>query len=99
VQWEGVLPRDVVQLEYSLNKGVLWDTLAKNVLNLKHSWQVPDIESNEVMFRVLQLWPNNIGKTLNLNHNLEQLNSAFFSPDGNYIITCSDGIIVRLWNW
>lgn len=98
VEWEGVLPRDVVQLEYSLDKGVNWDTLAKNVLNLKHSWQVPDIESDEVMFRVLQLWPNNIGKTLNLNHNLEQLNSAFFSPDGNYIITCSDGIIVRLWN-
>ncbi len=98
VEWEGVLPRDVVQLEYSLDKGNNWDTLAKNVLNLKHSWKVPDFETNEAMFRVLQLWPNNIGKTLNLNHNEEQLNSAFFSPDGNYIITSSTGNKVRIWN-
>lgn len=98
VKWEGVLPRDVVQLEYSLDNGQKWDTLAKNVLNLKHSWTVPDIETNNLLIRILQLWPNNIGKTLNLNHNNEQINSAFFSPDGNYILTASNSPRLKIWN-
>jgi WD40 repeat protein len=98
VKWEGVLPRDVVQLEYSLNNGQNWDTLAKNVLNLSHLWKVPDIETQNLLIRILQLWPNNIGKTLNLNHQGEQLNTAFFSPDGNYILTSSNSTRLKIWN-
>lgn len=98
VTWTGLLPSDVIQLEYSIDDGQNWDTLASNVTNLKYNWQVPDIESNECLVRGIQLWPNNIGRTLDLQHQ-DAVNTAFFDHiDGSRAVTaCSDGI-VRIWN-
>lgn len=98
VTWTGLLPSDVIQLEFSTDNGQSWDTLASNVTNLKYNWKIPDIESNECLVRGIQLWPNNIGRTLDLVHP-DAVNTAFFDHiDGSKAVTsCSDGI-VRIWN-
>lgn len=105
VEWTGLLPQDIIQLEYSVDNGRSWDTLAKNVNGLTAKWRVPEVETDSAWVRAIQLWPNNIGKTLNLNHrsgtppNFEykRVNSAFFDPTGSYVVTTSEDGIVRVW--
>ncbi len=98
IEWSGLLPSDVIQLEYSTDNGNSWDTLATNVTDLKHEWLVPDLESDECLVRGVQLWPNNIGRTLDLEHPAP-VNTAFFDHvDGSKAITSSNDGIVRLWN-
>ena len=98
VTWSGLLPSDVIQLEYSTDNGSKWDTLASNVTDLKYEWTVPDLESEDCLVRGIQLWPNNIGRTLDLVHP-EAVNTAFFDHvDGSKAITSCDDGGVRLWN-
>lgn len=98
VTWSGLLPSDVIQLEYSTDNGSKWDTLASNVTDLKYEWTVPDVESEDCLVRGIQLWPNNIGRTLDLVHP-DAVNTAFFDHvDGSKAITSCDDGGVRLWN-
>lgn len=97
VEWMGLLPKDVIQLEYSLDNGRNWDTLASNVDNLKYLWTVPNTTTDEGLIRAIQLWPNNVGRTLDLKHQKE-VNSAFFSPDGSLVLTACVDKSVTLWN-
>lgn len=97
VDWVGLLPKDVVQIFFSSDNGMTWDTLAKNTTGLSVQWQVPDIESDECLIRIIQLWPNNVGKTLDLHHN-EEVNSAFFNEDGSMVVTASDDKTAIIWN-
>ncbi len=98
ITWSGLLPSDVIQLEYSTDSGSNWDTLASNVTDLKYEWTVPDLESEDCLVRGIQLWPNNIGRTLNLVHP-DAVNTAFFDHvDGSKAITSCDDGGVRLWN-
>jgi WD40 repeat protein len=98
VTWSGLLPSDVIQLEYSIDNGVSWDTLASNVTDLNYNWTVPDLESEECLVRGIQLWPNNIGRTLDLVHP-DAVNTAFFDHiDGSKAVTSCDDGGVRLWN-
>lgn len=97
VEWIGLLPRDVIQLEYSLDNGRYWDTLASNIDNLKYLWTVPNTPTDEGLIRAIQLWPNNVGRTLDLKH-LKEVNTAFFNPEGNLVITSSSDKSVTIWN-
>jgi WD40 repeat protein len=97
IQWQGLLPADVIQLEYSTNGGNTWDTLALDMTRLEYPWEVPDILSDECLIRVIQLWPNNIGQTLNFRHN-NAVTSANFNSDGSRIITSSTDTTARIWN-
>lgn len=97
VKWAGVLPKDVIQLEYSIDNGKTWDTLATNLTNLEYDWKVPDKLSENCLVRIIQLWPNNIGRTLTLNHN-ELLNSARFNTIGDKIVTTTKAGEVIVWN-
>ena len=108
IKWYGMMPTDIIQLEYSVDNGKKWDTLAQDVSGLEYDWTVPLITgknqnggsaiSSECLARIVQLWPNNVGQTLDLKHN-EVVNAANFSKkEGESIITaCSDGV-ARLWN-
>jgi WD40 repeat protein len=97
IEWTGVLPKDVIQLEYSVDSGQVWDTLATNVVDLEYEWLVPFTLSDNCLVRAIQLWPNNIGRTLDLPHN-NILNKGIFSKDGSTVLTASADNIVRLWN-
>ncbi len=96
--WSGLLPDDIIQLEWSKDAGASWDTLSIDVTGLEYLWQVPDVESDECLIRAIQLWPNNIGETKNLYHS-GAVNCANFNPkDGNYIVSASSDKIARVWN-
>ncbi|MFP4368783.1 MAG: choice-of-anchor D domain-containing protein [Candidatus Kapaibacterium sp.] len=97
VEWRGLLPKDVIQLEYSVDNGMSWDTLATDVTGLDYDWTVPDRPSDECLIRVIQLWPNNIGRTLSLRHR-GAVNCAFFKGVGDTVLTGSDSAEVTIWN-
>lgn len=98
VTWDGLLPADVVQLEYSIDNGKKWDTLAIDVTDLEYTWKVPDLLSDSCLVRVIQLWPNNIGQTKDFSHP-GLVNSANFSRlDGSLLITACKDNNARIWN-
>lgn len=99
VSWTGLLPADVIQLQYSTDGGTTWDTLATDITGLDFNWEVPDKESDSCLVRVIQLWPNNIGQTMVLQHS-GGVNCANFNRDGSLVITSSKDRrnLVRIWN-
>lgn len=108
IKWYGMMPSDIIQLEYSVNDGNRWDTLAQDVSGLEYNWTVPLITgkhqtgvsaiSKECLARIVQLWPNNVGETLDLKHRGIVYAANFSKKEGESIITaCHDGI-ARLWN-
>lgn len=98
VEWMGLLPADVIQLEYTVDNGKTWDTLATDVTGLKYLWQVPDRVSDSCFVRVIQLWPNNIGQTKDFRHNGGVSSANFNLRDGNKIITSSKDSTARVWD-
>lgn len=50
VTWSGLTPP--LRLEYSVNGGALWASVADNIGGNSYLWTVPDIESNNVLLRV-----------------------------------------------
>ncbi|MFN3270255.1 MAG: WD40 repeat domain-containing protein, partial [Candidatus Kapaibacteriota bacterium] len=102
IQWEGVLPTDVVQLQYSTNGGESWDTLAVNVLGLGYKFFVNPKkfkESDSCLIRVIQIWPNNAGETIELRHK-SAINSANFNRDASLIVTATNhpDEFATVWN-
>lgn len=92
IRWEGVLPTDVVQLQYSTNGGNGWDTLAVNVLGLEYNFYLNPVkfqESDSCLIRVIQIWPNNAGETIELRHQ-SSINSANFNRDASLIVTSAN---------
>ncbi|MBX3045033.1 MAG: choice-of-anchor D domain-containing protein [Candidatus Kapabacteria bacterium] len=96
VEWLGLLPLDVIQLEYSTDNGRTWLPLAINVDGLKRDWIVPDTPSDSCLVKIIQLWPNNVGFTLKLPHK-GAVNSAFFNPDGDLVLTASSDTTAAVW--
>jgi len=97
IRWSGLLPRDVVQMEYSINNGESWLPLITDIFGLSYKWVVPNIKSDSVLIKLIQQWPNNIGRTLNFVHP-GAVNSARFNNVGDEIVTaCDDGTAI-VWN-
>ncbi len=97
VEWEGLLPEDVIQLEYSLDDGKNWLPLDSNVRGLKYKWNLPQIETDEALVKIIQLWPNNVGQTMDLKH-WAQVNSASFNQFGDRVVTASSDSSAIVWN-
>ncbi|MFN3307512.1 MAG: WD40 repeat domain-containing protein, partial [Candidatus Kapaibacteriota bacterium] len=102
IRWDGVLPTDVVQLQYSTNGGQTWDTLAINVLGLEYKFYLDPQRfktSDSCLIRVIQIWPNNAGETIELRHQ-NSINSANFNRDASLIVTSTNqpDDFVSIWN-
>ncbi len=97
IKWKGLLPKDIVQLEYSTNNGRTYKTIRNNTEGLEIDWIVPDTPSDSCRVKIYQLWPNNIGQTFYLRHN-GQVNSAFFNKSGDYIVTASGDGNAYVWD-
>lgn len=98
VSWFGVLPNDIIQLQYSTDNMKKWDTLAANITGLKYVWNVVPVYGNQNRVRIIQIWPNNIGETLDLRHKNIVLSANFSnSDDEKHIVTTSNDGIIRLF--
>lgn len=98
IKWSGLLPDDVIQLEWSRNAGENWDTLSVDITGLEYKWHVPNIESERCLIRAIQLWPNNIGETRNLHHPAGVNCANFNQKDGRFVLTASSDKFARVWN-
>ncbi|HRP01632.1 MAG TPA: choice-of-anchor D domain-containing protein [Candidatus Kapabacteria bacterium] len=97
VKWKGLLPKDIVQVEYSTDNGKTYKTIKNNTEGLEINWVVPDTPSDSCRVKLYQLWPNNIGQTFYLRHN-GQVNSAFFNSTGKEIVTSSGDGNAYVWD-
>ncbi len=97
IEWNGVLPTDVVSL-FSEKFTSITDTIAKNIVGLKHKYFVKDNGKEEsIRFFIKQNWPNNIGKTLDFKHNAPVL-SAFWNNYQDKIVTTDNDNYLTIWN-
>ncbi len=55
ITWEGILPSDTVQLQYSTNNGSDWNTITNTASGLKYNWTIPNTPSDECLMKVNQL--------------------------------------------
>ncbi|MEI6090993.1 MAG: VWA domain-containing protein [bacterium] len=106
ISWKGLLPEDMVHIAFSPNNGKTWDTIFNiygkyNTLNstIYHTWCVKDTTSDSCLFKIIQLWPNHLGKTIVLRHD-DEVNTAFFSHDmlNKLVVTSSNDKTIRIWN-
>jgi WD40 repeat protein len=97
IEWNGVLPNDVVSI-FSQNVEDVVDTIAKNIIGLKRQFIIKDNgQEDSINFIVNQMWPNNIGKTLDFRHSSPVL-SAYFNNYEDRIITMDNDNFVTIWN-
>ena len=55
ITWEGVVPTDTVNLEYSLDNGIKWTKITDRAVGLKYIWkEIPSVESYRCLIRVSQ---------------------------------------------
>lgn len=90
VKWKGVLPSDAVKIEYTIDSGKTWKTMAERAGGLSYSWKgIDDTTSTRCLLRVSQLGPDIITpKPLDFTDLTGSNGSraAFFSPLDQYII-------------
>ena len=97
LQWSGVTPDDIIQLDYSTNNGLDWNILAQDISGPGYQWQVPDLHSDLCLIRLRQLWPRSIKGEMALKHN-STVNSVNFNQFGDLLVTASKDNCVHLWN-
>lgn len=107
LDWTGLLPKDVISIEYSIDGGLKWDTISPMTLGLTYNWKVPAKFTKNGLIRIIQIWPNNIGRTLDLNHPKNpnvgtdikyQAFTAFFNQEGTKIVTTCEDDNIRIWD-
>jgi WD40 repeat protein len=96
IEWQGILPSDTINLEYSTDNGKSWRTIARKVGGLKYNWY-PDFLTDNCLIRALQFWPTSSSGDIILKHNSE-VNSANFSSDGSLVVTSSNDNTARIWD-
>jgi WD40 repeat protein len=103
ITWEGVLPEDSVQLEYSYDSGTIWHEIVPIATNLKYIWKnIPKPASIQCLVGANLL--NNSVKTDTtirvkfLKGHQDAVTSVAFSPDESMITSGSRDNTVKIWN-
>lgn len=100
IEWNGVLPTDVVSLFNGkfIGTDTTADTIVKNIVGLKYKYVIEDNgKEDSIKFLIKQNWPNNIGKTLDFKHNAPVL-SAYWNNYQDRIVTTDKNNFLTIWN-
>ncbi|HVK37361.1 MAG TPA: T9SS type A sorting domain-containing protein [Candidatus Kapabacteria bacterium] len=105
IEWSGVLPTDLVHLEFSSDAGATWSTITRRASGLQHRWIVPSVLSGDCMIRATLWRPDSLLErdTLPVRHDAWPLDGDF-SRDGRWLVTgryegpASSQGIVDLWD-
>lgn len=98
IEWTGS-NGNAVNLEYSSDSGSSWNNIASGLISSSYNWQVPEIESNKLNFRVQlgSLLKPYILWDIESAHSKE-VRYTEISRDGRYIISAGGDNFVKLWN-
>ncbi|MGA2296563.1 MAG: VWA domain-containing protein, partial [FCB group bacterium] len=101
ITWEGVLPSDIVKLEYSTDDGINWNLITDTASGLKYIWKnIPKPSSNQCIVRVNQIINNEKPGTLQftLKGHTSNIYNLSWSPDGSRVATASNDATAIIWN-
>jgi uncharacterized protein (TIGR02145 family) len=57
ITWKGVLPDEIVKIDYSTNNGVYWLPISDSAKGLSYNWKIPKTPSNQCLARVTAQMP------------------------------------------
>lgn len=88
-----------VDLFYSTDNGVTWNTLASGINENYYDWKVPYIFPLNLILKIESNYftqPYLIWEKVNA-HGAE-IRSCTFSPDSKYLVTCSRDNLLKIWD-
>ena len=88
-----------VKLEYSTNVGKGWITIAENLSGTSYKWVIPYLDTTLINLKIslditqppYLIWIKNQAHS-------DEIRTAKFSPDGNYILSSSKDNTVKIWD-
>lgn len=99
ITWNGVLPTNMVRLEYSTDAGTLWTTIVPNATGLQHIWNVPNTASTACLVRATAVIPGSMDPVSTVrNGHSAGITAVAVSPDSRQIATASEDWSLRVWD-
>ena len=99
VTWEGVLPQEKVNLDYSIDAGQSWIPLVKNVDNFKYRWKdIPPPPSNKCLMKVYIDELDNYDVLHTFTSHGSEVEDLSWHPNSRKVATCSFDNSVRFWD-
>ncbi len=101
ITWDGILPEETVQIEFSSDNGLNWDTLSNNSYSLKEIWnKIDKVSSDECLVKVKQFGDTSLAEseTITLEGHFDPVYSVCYSPDGSMIASGSSDGTIKIWN-
>ena len=96
IEWQGVLPSDLVRLESSTDDGATWTSINESASGLKYEW-FPGPATTRGRIRV-QRTTIDATKIVTMSGQREPVYSSDFTFDSKYIVTGGDDKTVRLYD-
>ncbi len=97
VEWAGVADTTKVRLEYTVDNGATWQTLADSATGLQYSWkqQFPIIATT-YRIKALQFRRPSLQDDIKYQEHFSDVTDATWSPDGTRVI--SAGTSAHIWD-
>ncbi|MCX6153532.1 MAG: choice-of-anchor D domain-containing protein [Candidatus Kapabacteria bacterium] len=104
ITWEGIAESENINLEFSIDSGLTWNSIVNKTSSLKYKWHnIPKPTSQKCLVRVKQI--SGVGASsqagsleYNLKGHSDFVNVISWSPDGSRVATASSDKNSIIWN-